>query len=55
MRNFQVILSAHVRDQIDRYIHAYASIFERLYEDTGIWSEDQIHKNYRQQARERKE
>lgn len=55
MRNFQVVLSEIVRDKIDRYIHAYEFFFEKLYEDTGIWSEDQIRENYRKQARERKE
>ena len=55
MHNFQVVLSSTARDQIDRYIHAYAIFFDKLYEDTGIWSENQIREHYVRQAVERKE
>lgn len=55
MHSYQVALSSLVRDQIDRYIHAYAMFFDKLYEDTGIWSEDQIREHYVRQAIERKE
>jgi hypothetical protein len=39
---WHVFLSAAAEQTLEEYIVAYRNIFEQLYDDSGIWSEDYI-------------
>ena len=50
-----IIFSEEAIFSINQYSLRYAQYFEDLYSDTGIWSEDQIIENYRNESFQRRE